>query len=311
MLNLDHPIFDHPIIEYIRKSFGIGEAPLLPADSRQVTPLTIVIAIMCTLGCLSAFIAMAGFRAADSWTNDLKSAMTIIVEKPHETQDMEKALVITKQAQGVKSAQIMTKDQAKQLLKNYGANIGSLIDELPIPGIIEVSLDGKTTNAAAILDAKFKAEGFNVEIDDHSRYSGEITRASGVVRAAAFLTMLLLTIASVAAIAFAARAALETRRSAVEILHLVGAEDRFVAREVQARFMRLGLLAGSFGAAIAGVVIIISISVLKIGSSELTSTNKLISFWDIWILLIAPLISAIASALAARFAARETLRELI
>ncbi|MEN9856183.1 MAG: hypothetical protein RLZZ157_1309, partial [Pseudomonadota bacterium] len=60
------------------------DVALLPADSRQVRPLTIVVAIMCALGCLAALAAAAGFRAADTWTSDLKSAMTIVVQSPRD-----------------------------------------------------------------------------------------------------------------------------------------------------------------------------------------------------------------------------------
>jgi cell division transport system permease protein len=37
-------------------------------------------------------------------------------------------------------------------------------------------------------------------------------------------------------------------REVVDVLHLVGAGDRFIAREFQARFLRLGLRGGILGA---------------------------------------------------------------
>lgn len=298
-------------MDFWRGIIGLGEAPLLPADSRQVRPLTIVVAIMCGLGCIAALNARAGFRAADNWTTDLKSAMTILIETPKDEQSLIRAVTIIKSVDGVNDANIMTKEKAKVLLGNYGANIGSLIDEIPMPALIEVGLVSKNDKIVPQIKQKLSDEGFKIEIDDHSRYSGEILKTSTVLRAFALLALLALIIASVASIAFAARAALQSRSEAVEILHLVGAEDDFVAKEVQLRFMRLGLIAGAIGAAAAGIISLFGVIIMRIGASELTAGSELLKWYDIWILLIAPFVTALASAIAAKFAARETLRELV
>ena len=304
-------LLDLPAFRWLKKLLAIGETPLLPTDNRQSRPLMIVVAIMCALGCLAALTARAGFRAADTWTNDLKSAMTILIDNPRDEVALNKALEITKSTQGVNTATIMSKEKAKTLLRNYGANIGVLIDELPLPSIIEVGIDKKIENTKTNLQKNLENSGYKFEIDDHTRYSGEIIRTSAVLRAFALLALGALIFAAITSIAFAARAALETRRESVEILHLVGAEDSFVAREVQVRFMRLGLAAGAIGALIAGVLTLGGVLIMEIGSSSLTSSSSLLKFYDIWILLVAPLLTSFASSQAARIAARQTLRELV
>ena len=69
----------------------------------------------------------------------------------------------------------MSREKAKELLKNYGANIGSLLDELPLPNLIEVGLDASSKDTAKELYANLSAQGFKVEVDDHSRYSGAVS----------------------------------------------------------------------------------------------------------------------------------------
>ena len=304
-------IFDAPIFAPIKKLFGIGETPLLPADERQARPLTIVVAIMCALGCLAALTARAGFRAAETWTSDLKSAMTVLIDSPRDEVSLNRALVIVQKTPGVKAANIMDKEKAKKLLRNYGANIGVLIDELPLPNIIEVGLDRKIEGTEENLQKNLSGAGFKIEIDDHSRYSGEIIKTSAVLRGFAIMALLSLIVAAITTIAFAARAALESRRDSVEILHLVGAEDEFVAREVQIRFMRLGLVSGAYGALAAGVMVFAGILIMKIGASALTSSNDILKFYDVWILILAPILTAFAASFAARIAARQTLKELV
>jgi cell division transport system permease protein len=290
---------------------GSGEAALLPADSRQVRPLTIVVAIMCALGCIAALGAAAGFRAADTWTSDLKSAMTIVVQNPRDDASLTRAAQIARQVEGVIEANPMSRERAKDLLKNYGTDMGATLDALPAPRLIEIGVAAKANKVAERVDSALKTAGYTSFVNDHSRFTGEVLRTSTVVRTLALAALIALIVAAISSIAFAARAALETRRDAVEILHLVGAHDEFVAREVQARFLRLGLIAGGMGAAVAGLIMLVGVGVFAIGATDLTSGAPLLKWTDIWILIAAPLVTAGASAWAAHIAARATLKELV
>jgi cell division transport system permease protein len=288
-----------------------GEAALLPADSRQVRPLTIVVSIMCALGCLAALGAAAGFRAADTWTSDLKSAMTVVVQNPRDDASLARAARIVTQIEGVTRADAMSKERAKDLLRNYGTDMGATLDALPAPRLIEVGVAAGQNQVAQRMDAALKSAGFTSFVNDHSRFTGEILKTSAVVRIVALSALVALVVAAIASIAFAARAALETRRDAVEILHLVGAQDAFVAREVQIRFLRLGLVAGGIGAGAAGLIMLAGVAIFAFGATDLTSGAPLLKWTDIWILVVAPLVTAGASAWAAHVAARATLRELV
>lgn len=290
---------------------GSGEVALLPADTRQVRPLTIVVAIMCALGCLSALGAAAGFRAADTWTSDLKSAMTVVVQNPRDDASLARAAAIVRQLEGVTRADAMSRQRAKDLLKNYGTDMGATLDALPAPRLIEVGVAARQSRVAERIDTALKTGGFTIFVNDHSRFTGEVLRTSALVRIIALAAVTALIIAAIASIAFAARAALETRRDAVEILHLVGARDDFVAREVQVRFLRLGLIAGGIGAGVAAIIMLIGVAVFAFGSTDLTSGTPLLSWTDMWILVVAPFVTAGASAWAAHIAARATLRELV
>ncbi|GBF56548.1 hypothetical protein PbB2_00205 [Candidatus Phycosocius bacilliformis] len=291
--------------------FRESDRALLPADSRQVRPLTIVVAIMCALGCLAGLSASAGFRAADTWTSDLKSAMSVVVQSPRGDADLTRAAAIVGRVAGVTRSEAMSRDRAKELLRNYGTDMSTTIDALPVPRLIEVGVVAGQTNVKADIERVLKAAGFTVTVDDHSRFTGEVLRTSTLVRIVAILALVALVVAAIATIAFAARAALETRREAVNILHLVGAKDAFVAREVQIRFLRLGFVAGLIGAGVAGVLALIGTLVFAFGASDFTSGAPLLAWTDVWILLIAPMITGSASAIAANMAARATLRDLV
>jgi cell division transport system permease protein len=70
--------------------------------------------------------------------------------------------------------------------------------------------------------------------------------------------IVLLTLAAAAlAVAFATRGAMAGSRESVDVLHFVGADDAFIAREFQGRFVKLGLQGGAIGGALALVTIAI------------------------------------------------------
>jgi cell division transport system permease protein len=300
-----------PILDFLKLLVTERDVALLPADSRQVRPLTIVVAIMTALGCLAALGAAAGFRAADTWTSDLKSAMTIVVQNPRDDASLARAAGLVRTIEGVTRSDPMSTDRAKELLSDYGTDMRTTLDALPAPRLIEVGVAAKARDVAKRIDAAMKQAGFTAYANDHSRFTGEVLRTSAVVRGMALSTLVALIVAAVATIAFAARAALETRREAVEILHLVGAQDAFVAREVQGRFLRLGVMAGGIGALAAGLMAVLGLAITQLGATDLTSGAPLLHWYDGWILLVAPIVTGLASAWAAHVAARATLKELV
>jgi cell division transport system permease protein len=51
----------------------------------------------------------------------------------------------------------------------------------------------------------------------------------------------------VLSVVFATRAAIATNRPVIEVLHLIGAKDSFIARHFQQHFLQLGLKGGLIG----------------------------------------------------------------
>jgi cell division transport system permease protein len=71
--------------------------------------------------------------------------------------------------------------------------------------------------------------------------------ANTIIGIGVFLVSLVL-IAAALAVIFATRGAMASNREVVEVLHFVGANDDFIAKEFQRRFFRLGLRGSAIGA---------------------------------------------------------------
>ena len=63
--------------------------------------------------------------------------------------------------------------------------------------------------------------------------------------------------ATTAIIISATRSSMSSNREIVEVLHFVGATDRFIAREFERHFLRLGIRAGLVGAILAMLVFLL------------------------------------------------------
>jgi cell division transport system permease protein len=88
-------------------------------------------------------------------------------------------------------------------------------------------------------------------LDDHRQWVSRLSAMANTIVFAALVIFILVLTAMTMAVIFATRGAMAGNREIVDVLHFVGAEDKYIAREFQRHFLRLGLrggLAGSFAA---------------------------------------------------------------
>ena len=155
-----------------------------------------------------------------------------------------------------------------------------------------------------IVDAS-AIEDFAGPVDDHSLWLRDIRRAASLARGLAAVVFLLIAGAAGAVVAFATRAGLAAQRQVVEVLHLTGAEDRFIASLFQAQFARVAAIAGLIGAL--GAALTGTILRLLGGSRGLTPALP-VAWADLLALLPCPLLAAGVAAVAARVTARALIR---
>ena len=268
--------------------------------------LFIVVAILCGVACIVGLTAVASMRAAEVWSADVRTAMTVRVLAPADDEAAQRAARAIGDVEGVTSARAMTRARASDLLEPW-LGAGELPADIPLPRLVEVGVDPSDAGVAARIGARLSELGFAVQVDDHARWANEVRRAAGLVRAVSFAAVLLFIGAVVAAFAFAARAAIVARRYVVVVLNLVGAEDAFIAAEVRRRFAMLGLRAGAVGAAgaaVAGAALLIGAS----GAGIALGDAALLGVLDVWVLLAAPLAASAVAAISAHVSVAAALK---
>ena len=285
-------------------------AMILPAEDGRDRGLLFTIAVLAFLACLSVISAMAASRAAQGWATQLSSSATVQV-RPSGGETGAEAAARAAEAvagvQGVTEARALDRKAAEALLEPWLGK-GNIPSDLPLPQLVTVELDPKQPVTTASLNQALARAHVDASVDDHARWMADVRSSADIVRISAAAGCLLIATAAGAVIAFATRQGLAARRDLVEVLHLCGAEDKYVAALFKMRFAALAMWGSAYGAlAAAAVGAILRLS----GGSDGFSPALPIAWMDLLACCAAPLLGGIVAAQSAPLVAMAILREQV
>lgn len=248
-------------------------AAIVPPQSVAGRALTLVVAIMSFLACLTVGAVSIVWDAADAWQNDLVREITIQI-RPTEGVDMlreiDKAVALAQEFPGIGSVRAMSDDETKALLEPWLGE-GLQLDGLPVPRLIQITVADPNQLNLEQLSSTVSQSVVGASLDDHSVWTSRLSAMAGAVVAGGFAIMILVLGSMVLSVVFATQSAMAGNKDVVSVLHFVGAEDSFIAREFQRHFLMLGLKGGISG----GVAAILSFLLLDMltrqGSGQASS----------------------------------------
>jgi cell division transport system permease protein len=133
-----------------------------------------------------------------------------------------------------------------------------VLDDLPMPRMIVIRVAAGGQPDLAKLRTSLKAAVPSAALDDHRGWIEHMRAMARTVVAGGLLLLLLMLVATVLSVTFATRGAMAANRPIIEVLHFIGARNRFIARHFQRHFLMLGLQGGLIGGAAAVVVFLIA-----------------------------------------------------
>jgi cell division transport system permease protein len=225
------------------------ERPLAPTDSIAGRSLVIVIAIMTFLAALAAGAALMVADASADWRTEVAREVSVQVRSLPGRDieaDVEAAAGLARATPGVLNVRVYTRAESEALLAPWLGE-GLDLSELPTPRMIVVTLDADKRANLAKLKNDLAAKAPAATLDDHRLWLERLGAMANTVVAVAALIFALIVAVMAIAVASATRAAVATNREIVEVLHLVGASDDFIAREFERRFLALGLRGAAIG----------------------------------------------------------------
>jgi cell division transport system permease protein len=256
-------------------------APIVPAGSVTGRSLTLVITIMCFLACLTAGAVYMMNQSASAWLRDIASEVTVQIEVK-ERSDVDKLVTdvsgyLSRQS-GVTNVRVLSIADAAQLLEPWLGQTDALAS-LPVPRLIAIELDRQAPPDLTMVRAELSKQFKGVSLDDHRRWQQQIRTITRSFALGGLAILLLVGAATTSIIVSATKSAMASNREIVEVLHFVGATDRFIAREFERHFLRLGVRAGIVGAVWAMFVFLVMPTVMELlggGSVTITELRRLI-----------------------------------
>ena len=240
---------------YLPRRFQATSAQIIPSASIAGNALTMVIAIMTFLACLTAGGVYMINQSANAWVDDIASEITIELD-PINTADIEKkmtlvSLFLAKQ-KGVTRIKPLSADDSAKLLEPWLGSTAAL-SALPIPRLIAVEIDRSSPPDIDLIRNALNQNFEGVTLDDHRRWQSEIRMLTRSAALGGISVLGLVAAATIAIIVSATRSAMASNRAVIEVLHFVGANERFISSEFERHFLGLGVRAGLVGALAAAV----------------------------------------------------------
>lgn len=284
---------------------------LLP-EGRMAGPMPWVIAIMMFLTILAAAAGIGLAGSARTLGQDLDARLTVQLSEPNpglrevQTREM---LVGLKRLAAVKTAYVVPEAQLNALLTPWLGN-EALDNDLPMPALIDVELKRTGAEDIAVVRELVAMIAPAARVDLQAKWLQPLADLLKSLTWLALGLVTLMTIATSAAVVLAARAALNTHRATIDVLHLLGSSDNQIAGLFQRRIALDALFGGFAGLLLALVVMLLIGERMRALGSELLGSVSL--GWGGWALLFfLPLIGVALSTVSARITVLRALRQIL
>ncbi|HEU4805492.1 MAG TPA: ABC transporter permease, partial [Nitrobacter sp.] len=236
------------------------ERPQVPARARNMSPivprasiagraLVAVVAIMTFLASITTGAVLLVSASAADWQSEVASEITIQV-RPVAGRDIDRDVTAVADAMraqpGILDVRPYTREESGKLLEPWLGS-GLSLDDLPVPRMIVARIAPGTRFDLEGLRSHVTQLTPSASVDDHRAWIDRMRSMTGATMFAGIGVLALVIIATIISVSFATRGAMAANRPIVEVLHFVGASDRYIANRFLRHFLRLGLKGGVIG----------------------------------------------------------------
>lgn len=232
-----------------------SELPL--KDDTSNLFLKIMIAVTVFLFVLALAGQMLIRKASDGWSRGISGTMTVQIkpaEEPLGTEEenlrVNKVIQYFEQHEAVEKVSLVSDKQMQRLL---GPWLGKNVDlgTLPLPKLVDVRLKSGTVPDFEEMSARLSEIAPYTSIDNHRVWLSKLLEFAGALRFLALSVLTLVLLCSAFSIFYATQTSLGLHSRIIEILHIIGATDDYIARQYARRSFWTGLTAGIAGLAAA------------------------------------------------------------
>jgi cell division transport system permease protein len=302
----------HDFIERYKPSRRLGIAQTrrydLPLHNDSGSGfLRLLLGLMALLTVLALCATFALNAVQDRWESGLRGQFTVEVPADQKAK-LDDVHSLLSAHPDVESAVIMQDSDIQSLLAPWlGENWKS--SDIPIPGIISVALREGTAPNMEILGKRLNETAKGTRIDAHESWLADVLRFTGVLSFAAALLCAVVALTVIVAVIGGVRTRMEIHKEQLQLLHLMGASDLYIARQIMRHSFLLALQGALGGTCLAILIVLFSGWIAgDMGASLLPDFSLSGLHWAT--LLACPVILAIMAMGTARVTALRELRRM-
>ncbi len=264
-------------------------------------------------------IVMAINAMADSWKKDIMGSVTvqiIPVEDENKHVDAEKTLEqqnkvlqYIENLSAVASAKALDTQTVEKLMTPWLGNKVN-ISSLPIPVLLDVKLKAHSELNYDEVTRGLRQVSEYASIDNHRLWLNRLLKFAASLKNIA-ITVLLMVIGICAfSIYYSTRTSLGININTIEILHIIGAKDDYIARQYARNFAKIGFFSGIIGlmAAIPSIILVAKYGV-STGSGLIKGAQLSTVAWSL--IMTTPLFSALYAMVVSYFTVKKSLEKMI
>ncbi|MCZ6743767.1 MAG: cell division protein, partial [Alphaproteobacteria bacterium] len=239
-----------------------SDLPLEHDAANRFLPWLIVLIVYLAALALAGLMVLS--TAASGWGRGLTGTLTVQIPPAASTASkdsvadsnsspkarVDKALEVLRATPGVAQAKALSREELLALLEPWLGS-GQFTEELSLPALIDVKLKAHSGVSLEGLAATLDAAVPGATIDDHKRWFGRLILLVRSVELIAGGIVLLVSLAAIATVIFVTRTGLAIHHDVIELLHVMGAHDAYIARQFQFQALDMGVRGGAIGFALA------------------------------------------------------------
>lgn len=187
---------------------------------------------------------------ASRWDQGIGGTLTVQIaatdDPTADQRNLQNVLNVIASEPAIESYVAIDEEHMMELLKPW-LGAGADPQDLPLPRLVDVSLaDGARFDIEAFTE-KLQLRVPEATVDDHRVWLQRLVNLIQTVEMIGLAVLGFIGLATVGTVVFTTRTGLAVHKEAIEVLHLIGAQDSYIAAQFAGRALMLGLKGGLIG----------------------------------------------------------------
>jgi len=296
------------------KLLSSSELPLKNDKANFFLEISTTVSVFLFTITLAAYFMISSM--INSWNKSIIDGLTVqimpsleLLDQNEEQMRINKVVLFFEGLDGVEKVKLISDRQIKKLMAPWlGTNAN--IESLPLPKLLSVNLQNGQQFDYQKVSEDLKEIAPYASIDNHTLWLKKLIKSASSLKALSLFVLVLVLSASVFSIFYAVETSLKVHQSIVEILHIMGATDSYIAKQYATRGFKVAFLSSTCGM-ILSVLALFMISHLSSGlETGLIGAASLNGYH--WCTLVSlPIWAAVMSMEMSFFCVKQTLRKMM